>query len=484
MIIHSCGADDADTRILAEEGMGRLGGCVQFFEGTPKDVERYVDLNFTFLIGPSVTYPDPGGWYETVRSIPTRRSCSRRTPRWLPYDGAGRARSGEADLDAGRETVARTAAPSPRRSSRLRREPASRAAGDRMTPTSCCAATSSSRTGSSPAAPSRSPRDGSRPSSARASAPGRGGGPRPLGSLLMPGVVDTHVHAGSFETEDHRRARRRVRRTAGDDDRRHALRPHRARHGARAARREDPPGLRRGDCRRRPLRDDAQGRRRGRAGRAHRGGVARSILALRVRRALVPPDRGPRPAGGVRGARRAPGCPSSCTTSCRRWSSTDSGRCATVARTTRSRTASPTRRSRRPPPRRSCWTSPTGGGAPAPRPLHAPAHVPARRVLPGPGRGGVGRDLRALPPPERDGCGAAGAIAKVNPPIRDEIATRGCGRSCGRAGSIRCRPITRPGRWTRSADRCWMRRRACPGWRASCRRSQRGTGSGNSRSPT
>ena len=43
------------------------------------------------------------------------------------------------------------------------------------------------------------------------------------GRWLMPGVVDTHVHAGSFETEDlsEHDGERGLRR--GDDDRRHAL---------------------------------------------------------------------------------------------------------------------------------------------------------------------------------------------------------------------------------------------------------------------
>ena len=107
VIIHSCGAHDAVTRILAEEEMGRLGGCVQFFEGSPEDVERYVDLNFTFSIGSSVTYPDPGGWYDTVRSIPDEALLLETDAPWLPYDGAGRPRSVPADLMLVGEAVAR-----------------------------------------------------------------------------------------------------------------------------------------------------------------------------------------------------------------------------------------------------------------------------------------------------------------------------------------------------------------------------------------
>jgi TatD DNase family protein len=107
VIIHSCGAHDAVTRILEEEGMGRLGGCVQFFEGTPHDVERYAALNFTFSIGSSVTYPDPGGWYEAVRAVPDDALLLETDAPWLPYDGAGRSRSVPADLELVGETVAR-----------------------------------------------------------------------------------------------------------------------------------------------------------------------------------------------------------------------------------------------------------------------------------------------------------------------------------------------------------------------------------------
>ena len=77
-----------------------------------------------------------------------------------------------------------------------------------------------------------------------------------------------------------------------------------------------------------------------------------------------------------------------------------------------------------------------------------------------------------------------GSIAKVNPPIRDEIAHEGLWTLLRRARSSRCRPITRPGRWTRSDARCCRRRRACRGWRASCRASSPGDWRGTSRSPT
>jgi TatD DNase family protein len=107
VIIHSCGAHAAVTRILLEEGMDRLGGCVQLFEGTPDDVGRYVDLGFTFSIGSSVTFPDPGGWYETVRAIPDDRLLLETDAPWLPPAGAGRSRTVPADLTLVGEAVAR-----------------------------------------------------------------------------------------------------------------------------------------------------------------------------------------------------------------------------------------------------------------------------------------------------------------------------------------------------------------------------------------
>jgi TatD DNase family protein len=115
VIIHSCGAHHAVTRILEEEGMGRLGGCVQFFEGTPDDVERYVALNFTFSIGSSVTFPDPGGWYDAVRSVPDDALLLETDAPWLPYDGAGRSRSVPADLTVVGEAVARIREADPER---------------------------------------------------------------------------------------------------------------------------------------------------------------------------------------------------------------------------------------------------------------------------------------------------------------------------------------------------------------------------------
>ena len=88
--------------------MGRLGGCVQFQDGTPEDVERYVELNFTFSIGSSVTYPDPGGWHDTVATIPDDALLLETDAPWLPYDGsrARAQRAGRPDAPIG-ETVAR-----------------------------------------------------------------------------------------------------------------------------------------------------------------------------------------------------------------------------------------------------------------------------------------------------------------------------------------------------------------------------------------
>jgi TatD DNase family protein len=115
VILHSRGAHETVTRILAEEEMGRLGGCVQLFEGTPDDVERYVALNFTFSIGSSVTYPDPGGWHATVRAVPDQALLLETDAPWLPYDGAGRSRSVPADLNVVGEAVARIREADPER---------------------------------------------------------------------------------------------------------------------------------------------------------------------------------------------------------------------------------------------------------------------------------------------------------------------------------------------------------------------------------
>jgi TatD DNase family protein len=107
VILHSRGAHEPVTRILAEEEMGRLGGCVQFQDGSAADVERYTELNFTFSIGSSVTYPDPGGWHDAVRAVPDDALLLETDAPWLPYDGSGRSRSVPADLTVVAETVAR-----------------------------------------------------------------------------------------------------------------------------------------------------------------------------------------------------------------------------------------------------------------------------------------------------------------------------------------------------------------------------------------
>jgi TatD DNase family protein len=106
VILHSCGAHATVTRVLEEEGMGELGGCVQLFEGTPDDVARYVDLNFTFSVGTSVTFPDPGGWFDTVRSIPDHALLLETDAPWLPHAAAGRPRGEPVDLTVVGEAVA------------------------------------------------------------------------------------------------------------------------------------------------------------------------------------------------------------------------------------------------------------------------------------------------------------------------------------------------------------------------------------------
>lgn len=106
VILHSRGAHETMTRILGEEGMDGVGGCVQFFEGTPEDVNRYVELGFTFSIGSSVSFPDPGGWYDTVRSVPADRLLLESDAPWLPYSGKESERSAPSDLRLIGATVA------------------------------------------------------------------------------------------------------------------------------------------------------------------------------------------------------------------------------------------------------------------------------------------------------------------------------------------------------------------------------------------
>ena len=98
VIMHSRGAHDTVIRILEEEEMEAVGGCVQFFEGTPEHVERYVDLGFTFTIGSSVTFPDPGGWYDTVRAVPEDALLLESDAPWLPFAGKESGRSAPDDL--------------------------------------------------------------------------------------------------------------------------------------------------------------------------------------------------------------------------------------------------------------------------------------------------------------------------------------------------------------------------------------------------
>jgi TatD DNase family protein len=107
VILHSRGAHATTTRILGEEGMGSVGGCVQFFEGTPDDVAAYVALGFAFSVGASVTFPDAEpGWHETVRAVPTDALLLESDAPWQPYFGHDSGRSAPADLVAIGEVVA------------------------------------------------------------------------------------------------------------------------------------------------------------------------------------------------------------------------------------------------------------------------------------------------------------------------------------------------------------------------------------------
>lgn len=107
VILHSCRAHETTTRILEEEGVDEVGGCVQFFEGTPDDVARYVELGFTFTLGSSVTFPDPGGWYDSVRAVPGDALLLESDAPYLPYAGRDPARSAPADVRTIGDVVAR-----------------------------------------------------------------------------------------------------------------------------------------------------------------------------------------------------------------------------------------------------------------------------------------------------------------------------------------------------------------------------------------
>lgn len=106
VILHSRGAHETTTRILEEEGTGAVGGCVQFFEGTAEDVRAYLALNFTFSIGSSVTYPDPGNWYDVVRAIPASALLLETDAPWLPFSGHTSDRGSPAHLVVIGEAVA------------------------------------------------------------------------------------------------------------------------------------------------------------------------------------------------------------------------------------------------------------------------------------------------------------------------------------------------------------------------------------------
>jgi TatD DNase family protein len=98
VILHSRGAHEAITRILSEEEMQTVGGCIQFQDGNPDDVARYVELGFSFTIGSSVTYPDPGGWHDAVRAIPDDALLLESDAPWLPHSGKESERGAPADV--------------------------------------------------------------------------------------------------------------------------------------------------------------------------------------------------------------------------------------------------------------------------------------------------------------------------------------------------------------------------------------------------
>lgn len=122
VILHSRGAHRAVTEILTQEGMDAVGGCVQFFEGDGEDVERYLELGFHFSVGASVTFSDPGGWYDTVRAIPDSALMIESDAPWLPFAGKDRDRSTPADLVSIVDAIAEIRAQEPAEIFRISRE--------------------------------------------------------------------------------------------------------------------------------------------------------------------------------------------------------------------------------------------------------------------------------------------------------------------------------------------------------------------------
>lgn len=122
VILHSRGAHRTVTEILREEGMGSVGGCVQFFEGNSEDVERYLELGFHFSVGASVTFSDPGGWYDTVRAIPDSALMIESDAPWLPFAGKDSERSTPADLVHIVDAIAEIRAQEPAEVLRISRE--------------------------------------------------------------------------------------------------------------------------------------------------------------------------------------------------------------------------------------------------------------------------------------------------------------------------------------------------------------------------
>jgi len=107
VIIHSRRAHAAVARILGEEEMASVGGCVQFQDGDIDDVRRYRELGFLLSVGSSVTFPDPGTWHDTVRAVAADDLVLESDAPWLPHAGHPSGRSTPSDLIAVGEAIAR-----------------------------------------------------------------------------------------------------------------------------------------------------------------------------------------------------------------------------------------------------------------------------------------------------------------------------------------------------------------------------------------
>lgn len=216
VILHSSGAHESVLRILREEGSERHGGCIQFFEGTVEDVRSYVDLGFMFSVGSSITEPDAEAWLEVVRAIPSERLLLESDAPWLPYVGKESGRSGPADLAvlgpllarvrgiserdlfATTEENLRRFVPTRGRSPEVRvsAEPIDEGGFDYVVRGDLVLAERVVRGGALAVKGERIAAVLDRPP----------GGDAPVidcsGRYVLPGLVDSHVHAGSFVDED------------------------------------------------------------------------------------------------------------------------------------------------------------------------------------------------------------------------------------------------------------------------------------------